>query len=844
MEMKQLLETIEKLSGKTGKKTLVENAPESINEHCGICESNPCNCEKELDENLDDLAWDHNVFSKGDRVIVKGESDKTYTVKQAHTAGGSVWIEDDNGRGLYVYPHSLELADDSDDDDYRDDEEDDVDFGDDEEGMNESMPLSESKKTNVAAMRKLMESFGMDAVLPLQLDGAIMPAETDQQDISITTNLANGEKDITVSAHGEKADELTKILAAAGLMQKDDTAFEDIANEPDPVTYDAHTQLVTNTDGIDRPNGQNYPGASRGMGNNPMSVRPVDQLAESLRKEFAKLKESNVDKGTKKCKFCGDPIKGFGKTCRDCDGSGKSESSRSKKKVAEAFDNHGADDETLESAKVWIDIAKNYGYTLQDSEYGHIVMYGPNGNKDQIHIYPYAAPIKVEYYGRGRTNPTVITGATDDQLMDVKLNKFLAKLHPQSNLANVTEPKKKVDEGHPFLDRLHGHANTQVLKYAAGQHITCPDCEKILDYRDTVVAEDKNTGRIFVKCGRCFDNAMARVRAKIGDDYAKQEYLANFDITDGRPEKKQGWRTATSVETPVKTEKPYKDKNQRKLPFKGTGIEVKEASTSGKKTSDAASKWKTMKPGDLKDFLGYCGYPAFYAYDKYESLPNRVKKMFVDYITKSIKESSQSANPEIGDCVSFIINEEYAIDCKVMKHKGNSLLLNLDEYSVNLLESLSNSVLAEAEYKGKKVELNKPTRGDVKKFKVFVKDPKTGNVKKVNFGDPNMEIKRDDPKRRKNFRARHGCGTNRAADKTKAAYWSCRMWSKKPVSKIVKETFDSNVSEMIVKQGDEWCVKSEKKDSKGHHKNMGCYTSKKGAKKRLGQVEYFKHKDD
>jgi hypothetical protein len=97
------------------------------------------------------------------------------------------------------------------------------------------------------------------------------------------------------------------------------------------------------------------------------------------------------------------------------------------------------------------------------------------------------------------------------------------------------------------------------------------------------------------------------------------------------------------------------------------------------------------------------------------------------------------------------------------------------------------AVLTEAEYKGREVKLGKPMRGDVKKFKVYVKDPKTGNVKKVNFGDKNMEIKRDDPDRRRSFRARHGCGTARASDRTKAAYWSCRMWSSKPVSKIVKE---------------------------------------------------------
>jgi len=94
--------------------------------------------------------------------------------------------------------------------------------------------------------------------------------------------------------------------------------------------------------------------------------------------------------------------------------------------------------------------------------------------------------------------------------------------------------------------------------------------------------------------------------------------------------------------------------------------------------------------------------------------------------------------------------------------------------------------LTEAEYKGREVSLGKPMSGDVKKYKVYVKDKKTGNVKKVNFGDPNMQIRRDNPKARKSFRARHGCGTNRASDRTKAAYWSCRMWSSKPVSKILK----------------------------------------------------------
>lgn len=122
--------------------------------------------------------------------------------------------------------------------------------------------------------------------------------------------------------------------------------------------------------------------------------------------------------------------------------------------------------------------------------------------------------------------------------------------------------------------------------------------------------------------------------------------------------------------------------------------------------------------------------------------------------------------------------------------EGTRLCLEgvLSEYDINeqlIAEIQLGELLAEAEYKGRKVKLGKPMRGDVKKYKVYVKNPKTGRVKKVNFGDPNMEIRRDNPRARKSFRARHGCGTKRASDRTKAAYWSCRLWSKKPVSEIV-----------------------------------------------------------
>jgi hypothetical protein len=96
---------------------------------------------------------------------------------------------------------------------------------------------------------------------------------------------------------------------------------------------------------------------------------------------------------------------------------------------------------------------------------------------------------------------------------------------------------------------------------------------------------------------------------------------------------------------------------------------------------------------------------------------------------------------------------------------------------------IEEELLQEAEYQGRKVKLNKPTRGDVKKFKVYVKNDK-GNVVKVNFGhggtsaknkgEKTMKIRKSNPEARKSFRARHNC--DNPGPKWKARYWSCKKW--------------------------------------------------------------------
>ena len=96
----------------------------------------------------------------------------------------------------------------------------------------------------------------------------------------------------------------------------------------------------------------------------------------------------------------------------------------------------------------------------------------------------------------------------------------------------------------------------------------------------------------------------------------------------------------------------------------------------------------------------------------------------------------------------------------------------LKGYSTQLEEANCNCVY-EAEYQGREVKLGKPMQGDVKKFKVYVKNP-AGNVVKVNFGQKGMKIRKSNPAARKSFRARMNC--DNPGPRTKANYWSCRKW--------------------------------------------------------------------
>lgn len=118
-------------------------------------------------------------------------------------------------------------------------------------------------------------------------------------------------------------------------------------------------------------------------------------------------------------------------------------------------------------------------------------------------------------------------------------------------------------------------------------------------------------------------------------------------------------------------------------------------------------------------------------------------------------------------------NEDYYLETEIGKY-GNyeGEMVPLD-WPIPLIPHYPETDLDEAEYKGRKVELDTPKRGGSKKFYVYVKNPKTNNVKKIEFGAKGMSVGLKDPKRRKSFAARHRCEDKK--DKTTPGYWACRL---------------------------------------------------------------------
>jgi hypothetical protein len=165
----------------------------------------------------------------------------------------------------------------------------------------------------------------------------------------------------------------------------------------------------------------------------------------------------------------------------------------------------------------------------------------------------------------------------------------------------------------------------------------------------------------------------------------------------------------------------------------------------------------------------------------------RPMKTLKDYLAES---ETWMHTPAEGDDFAIELADGTLVESYIIELADDSILLDATADIVRVLESWNllsdqesedtviletmDDDMDEAKYHGREVPLGKPMKGDVKKSKVYVKDPSTGNIKKVNFGDPNMRIKKTSPAHRKSFRARHHC--ENPGPRTKARYWSCRAW--------------------------------------------------------------------
>ncbi len=156
------------------------------------------------------------------------------------------------------------------------------------------------------------------------------------------------------------------------------------------------------------------------------------------------------------------------------------------------------------------------------------------------------------------------------------------------------------------------------------------------------------------------------------------------------------------------------------------------------------------------------------------------KEFFTLGVNKPTKKQIQDYVDRLGSAVRLLSQKDLIRSIENYFKTIKNLKLDRSGRKVLAFEEVCcddcyDHIVEESEYQGKKVKLNDPTRSSdgKKKFYVYVKNEK-GNVVKVGFGDPNMEIKRDDPARRKAFRSRHNCDD--PGPKWKARYWSCYQW--------------------------------------------------------------------
>ena len=245
---------------------------------------------------------------------------------------------------------------------------------------------------------------------------------------------------------------------------------------------------------------------------------------------------------------------------------------------------------------------------------------------------------------------------------------------------------------------------------------------------------------------------MAQSAIDSADDTPKGTPSSRLDKKGETPKKKRGLRPVPSWPD------NYSGKNIFTIKDKGTREAVADQIRQAYEDKDYIEMWRLI----------HLYEPFYSSFEKNEVYPQIEAAAEAQLRGMSAEEKRKRFIDPSASTLLDILKSKAENESLEKTYEGDDFH---NEYGI--LWYNEDEELDEAEYQGRKVKLGKPMRGDVKKFKVYVKNPK-GNVVKVNFGDPNMKIKKSNPGARKSFRARHNC--DNPGPRHKARYWSCRKW--------------------------------------------------------------------
>jgi len=380
-----------------------------------------------------------------------------------------------------------------------------------------------------------------------------------------------------------------------------------------------------------------------------------------------------------------------------------------------------------------------------------------------------------------RTDKDVESVANNDEDSFYSIKEYLKKMKVEfheGELKDIVQQavptiryfKNKFNRKRPFeldgnLDVL-GSKTNKTRSYPSGHStqamiVALYVAQKFPKHRDGLMEAAKEVGMGRVKAGFHYlsDHIAGQMLGqKMFEHMNKEDYGKSFDV-------KEELELDENIYT-KSLQKASDDFKRRSDDFSQAGSKTSYSVKFAYLAGLMKTKNLTSLKRDLKGFISK-------NHNIKDIIVKTLSKYLKPYEVKSFTEESDSSNSSLREYY-LMGTPEYDEYLKKLT-PGEKVKENINEWG---------EIDEDAEYQGRKVKLNNPTKGDIKKFKVYVRNDK-GNVIKVEFGDPNMDIKRDSPERLKAFRARHNCDQKK--DKTTAGYWSCKFWEKgKTVTDLMK----------------------------------------------------------